>query len=415
MSDNLDYFTLNNEMWTAVCGGNFNLTRQLLDQGANPDICKVYSSDDEFGEPVLSKASTLGLVKIVNLLIEKGADVNLKGGVYGYSLQAAATFGNFDVVRILIECGANVNVEGGLYGSALQAAARFGHLDIVRLLIMQRANVNARGGIYGTALQAATVFGIEDTIRFLIEQGANVNAGGGRYGSALQAAVTFGSMSRVMLLIEYGADVTTQDTDSDNALLSSILSEDKDKVRDMLELGADIGAQPCTANHRSLLHEAVRCKDRAILLMLCEAGGIMHLTTQDEYGLTPLHQAVVDGRVDMVKYLLQKGASADTKDFNGVSPIQSALRRHHKDIVLELFPRTLVDLPPIRASEWRQCAYINDRSTVIMQNSPRKTITFVRISDLLKINGFKVAFDSPSPSLPNFDIVAKHPVEKRIV
>jgi len=53
----------------------------------------------------------------------------------------------------LLNYGANVNAKGGMYGYALQAAVEAGHENIIRLLIDQGADVNLKGGPYGNALQ----------------------------------------------------------------------------------------------------------------------------------------------------------------------------------------------------------------------------------------------------------------------
>jgi len=72
---------------------------------------------------------------IVELLLDKGADVNAQGGLYGNALQAAAMDGNFEIVILLLDKGAEVNAQGGLYGNALQAAAGRGHTATEKLLL----------------------------------------------------------------------------------------------------------------------------------------------------------------------------------------------------------------------------------------------------------------------------------------
>ncbi|GIJ91391.1 hypothetical protein Asppvi_010356 [Aspergillus pseudoviridinutans] len=57
-------------------------------------------------------ASLAGLQRTVELLIEKGADVNAQEGRYGYALQAASQGGYKEVVQLLLEKGAE-------YGNAL--------------------------------------------------------------------------------------------------------------------------------------------------------------------------------------------------------------------------------------------------------------------------------------------------------
>lgn len=46
----------------------------------------------------------------------------------------AALNGHDEVVQILVERGADINAQGGLYGNALQAAYSGGHAKIVQIL-----------------------------------------------------------------------------------------------------------------------------------------------------------------------------------------------------------------------------------------------------------------------------------------
>ena len=55
-------------------------------------------------------------------------------------------------MRYLIERGAGVNVIGGLYGSPLQAASAHGHPRAVEILFQHGADVNLAGGKWGCAL-----------------------------------------------------------------------------------------------------------------------------------------------------------------------------------------------------------------------------------------------------------------------
>jgi ankyrin repeat protein len=75
----------------------------------------------------LQAASFEGHEKVVELLLDRGADVNAQGGYYGNALQAALVRGHEKVVELLLDRGANVNTQGGHYGNALQAALDRSH------------------------------------------------------------------------------------------------------------------------------------------------------------------------------------------------------------------------------------------------------------------------------------------------
>jgi ankyrin repeat domain-containing protein 50 len=60
---------------------------------------------------------------------------NAQGGRYGNALQAASYEGHEKVVELLLDKGADVNAQGGKYDNALQAASHQGHDKVVELLL----------------------------------------------------------------------------------------------------------------------------------------------------------------------------------------------------------------------------------------------------------------------------------------
>jgi Ankyrin repeats (3 copies) len=74
---------------------------------------------------------------------------------FGNALQAAAHQSNKAVVELLHEKGADVDAKAGDGGTALIGAARLGHEVVVRLLLEKGADVDARAGDGWTALMEA--------------------------------------------------------------------------------------------------------------------------------------------------------------------------------------------------------------------------------------------------------------------
>jgi len=72
-------------------------------------------------------------------------------------LYFAALKGLNVTARNLLDKGADVNTQGGLYGSALQAASSGGHKGVVQMLLAKGADVNAQGGEYGSAQYVASL------------------------------------------------------------------------------------------------------------------------------------------------------------------------------------------------------------------------------------------------------------------
>ncbi|KAJ7820473.1 ankyrin repeat-containing domain protein [Mycena leptocephala] len=115
--------------------------------------------------------------KVVAILLNLGADPNIRGGEYGTALQAAVANGRVDIMNALLAKGTDVNAQGGEYGT-LQAASAKGETQIVELLLEKGADVNAQGGKYGTVLYAASRDGKTQIVKLLLEKGTNVNAQG---------------------------------------------------------------------------------------------------------------------------------------------------------------------------------------------------------------------------------------------
>lgn len=74
-------------------------------------------STSSYSGTAVEAASKQGNVVIVQLLLEKGADVNAQTKS-GNPLHAASITGRDEIIALLLEKGAIVNAPGGHYGSA---------------------------------------------------------------------------------------------------------------------------------------------------------------------------------------------------------------------------------------------------------------------------------------------------------
>jgi ankyrin repeat protein len=88
------------------------------------------------GTTPLHIASLRGEHEIAALLVQRGADVNARGGENQFvPLHGAAAGGHADVANALVAAGANVRIRDGAFGATPEAWARFfGHHAVADLL-----------------------------------------------------------------------------------------------------------------------------------------------------------------------------------------------------------------------------------------------------------------------------------------
>ena len=111
--------------------------------------------------------------KAVQILINKGANVNVRDEEYDDNTPLFQRDMSKEAAQVLIDNGADINVQNAYDNTPLHLHVYFGNLDIVKLLIENKANVNARNDEGNTPLFYS---GSKEADQILIDNGADVNA-----------------------------------------------------------------------------------------------------------------------------------------------------------------------------------------------------------------------------------------------
>jgi ankyrin repeat protein len=180
-------------------------------------ICK---DEDTFsGLTPLFLAAKAGASDIVQLLLNKGADINSTTGGGASALYIACQSGNVEVVKVLLESKAKPDLLTDFGWSPLFVAAYKGYSDIVKLLLEAGANVNAPGKMLMiktavkdisepmsenveqvTALYIAALAGRADIVNLLLLNGANPNLKTNTGKTPLDAAIYIENDTVIKLL-----------------------------------------------------------------------------------------------------------------------------------------------------------------------------------------------------------------------
>ncbi|KAK3173425.1 hypothetical protein OEA41_006754 [Lepraria neglecta] len=303
-----------NALQAALQGGHYRIVQTLLDEGA--DI----NAQGGFYGNALQAASYGGYDKVVQILLDKGADINAQGGFYGNALQAASYGGYDKVVQILLDKGADINTQGGEYSNALQAASDGGHDKVVQTLLDKGADINAQGREYGNALQAASYGGHDKVVQTLLDKGADINAQGGFYSNALQAASDGGHDKVVQTLLDKGADINAQGGFFGTALQAASYGGHDKVVQTLLDKGADINAQG--GGYGNALQAASDGGHDKVVQTLLDKGA--DINAQGGFFGNALQAASYRGHDKVVRLLLNHDTVVDRKDIQGRTPFHLA-------------------------------------------------------------------------------------------
>ena len=125
------------------------IVRSLLDAGAEVD-----RTIRKFGN-ALHLASYMGSEFIVRQLLERMEDANVFGGYFETPLIAGVKGNHLNVVNLLLDRGIDVNRFLLEHGSALHSACGHGNEILIGSLLDHGADINAYDDKHGTALAAA--------------------------------------------------------------------------------------------------------------------------------------------------------------------------------------------------------------------------------------------------------------------
>ena len=163
---------------------------------------------DEYGRNVLHKISSNTDPEVVKMLIDAGVNVNAKTSSNMtplLSLCYSVKEPNLKILELLINAGADMNATWSVSHSALTYLIQYKNLEAIKLFASKGANLRVRDPLGKTLLHDAVLSGDIEIINFLITHGVPVDEA--RWKTPLMVAIEENaSLEVITTLLEHKAD-----------------------------------------------------------------------------------------------------------------------------------------------------------------------------------------------------------------
>ena len=291
----------------AIQYNNNEIIEFLLNNGAN---CNILSSSFHIIEKdYIKKLEPFSKSDVINLNFkEKYTPIHIIAMTNNMK-------NNRYIGKLLIEKGADINIKTNKNNTPLILSISLINVDFTHFLINEGADINLRDGNNDTPLIIAMHYGFDDNVRNIINlllstENININIKGDKGQTAICRIMT---LSHVHNKIIY--------------LLNNQNFYDKIDIN----ISDDNGLTP--------LHYAIKFQDYEILEKILDKSNI-DINVQDNDKNTPLHYAAIEGVINKVQKLVERGA-------------EIMLRNNHNHTCIDVCKNTLtreylIDVEKIR-------------------------------------------------------------------
>lgn len=212
--------------------------------------------------------------------------------------------------------------------SAIHFLAFFGIVSKSKRLLVQGADINAHDNTLKiTPLHCAAYRGNDEMAEFLLDKGADGNAVARNGNTALHLATQFGQRKVMKLLLARRVNSQIANQDGATGLQIAVGTEsDEATVPLLVKNKVDVNVRNIKTGNTAL-HLAVECRRPRIILFLLDRGATIDMTNED--GLTPLQLAAKTNNCEAISLLLQRCAKVEARSLSGFTALQLAVHEGH--------------------------------------------------------------------------------------
>ncbi len=273
-------------------------------------------------------------------------------------MDLAVANGRLDTVRLLLKSGSSPNCHGNNDSIPLHTAAHHGHLDLVKMLVESGADVNVRNRKNQIPLDVALASRKREVTRYLANHMGVTDPCDGMDINPLDKPSDGLVPDPTLTSVDIAKHKHPHGRPSPSSLHDACAEGSVEDVRSFLDQGANVNG--LNANHNTPLYVASRNGRLEVVKLLIEYGALMlasiyeycdiaelllehgaDVNAREENLWTALHLASFNGRLEVVEILLDRGADIHARNIDGRTPSGLASRRGEQDVV-ELLSRVKV-------------------------------------------------------------------------
>ncbi|XP_067661991.1 ankyrin-3-like [Haliotis asinina] len=286
-------------MIAAECGHE-KVVELLVEKGANLSLAC------EKGSNILHLACSKGRLEVVKYILSQNiVDINCRGRSKKTPAMTAAQYGYKEVVELLMEKGANLSLVNDKSRNILHVACSRGRLEVVKYVLSQNiVDINSRGRSKKTPAMIAAESGYKEVVELLMEKGANMSLVSDRGSNILHLACSRGRLEVVKYVLSQNiVDINSRGGSKKTSAMNAGESGYKEVVELLVENGADLS-------------------------LVCDRGSNI------------LHLACSKGHLEVVKYVISQNiVDINGKEIQNMTPVMMAAKSGHKEVVEFLVSR----------------------------------------------------------------------------
>jgi len=309
-------------IFKAIMSADTPTLKMLLEK--NP---KLLEMKNKAGLTPLNFACINGDLDVFSFLVEAGADITAGDNENSKPIHNAAASGCIDVVDFFLDKGVDIDITDDNGMTCLLFAASRQRWNLLENLVKKGADINAQSNNGFSPLLLSVIRRSMSSIKLLLENGADVNGRSPDGKTPLHTAAAYGYANILNLLIDNGAKIDIKCLEGETPLSIAVNPNTISAATILIEKGANVNNR--SINNVTPLHNAAGRGSLNIVKLLIDNGAVLELL--DQWKRTPLSVASSEN-IEIVKYLISKGAKVNPPYKNIRTPLINAVHRGKNDI-----------------------------------------------------------------------------------